>query len=152
MRSAAMYILHWPRIWSSVSSVSGLRPVANFMPFVVQPLAHALRFLVAHLLHLGEQRRLAEPLLEDARRVQQFVGDDGVVHAHAALVENSHDRLVAAQILRQPCPQLRGLRRNLELAERMHVARSCVTVSPASHLRNPARKNSSVKSSLHSVL
>ena len=29
---------------------------------------------------------------------------------------------------------------------------SCCTVSPASHLRKPLRKNSSVKSSLHNVL
>src|SRR5947208_1806287 len=32
IRSAAMYILHWSRTWSSVRSASGLGPVANFMP------------------------------------------------------------------------------------------------------------------------
>src|ERR1039458_9263602 len=32
IRKAAMYILHWPRIWSSVRSVSGLEPVRKIMP------------------------------------------------------------------------------------------------------------------------
>ena len=32
IRRAAMYILHWVRIWSSVRSVSGFGPVTKVMP------------------------------------------------------------------------------------------------------------------------
>ena len=43
------------------------------------------------------ERRLGQAFLVDPRREEQFVGDDGVVHAHAAFVENAQDRLSEAQ-------------------------------------------------------
>ena len=55
----------------------------------------------------GDERRLAEALLVDAQRVQQLVVDDGVVHAHAAFVEDAHDGLVLLQLGGQGAPQLR---------------------------------------------
>ena len=54
----------------------------------VQPGAHALRLLRRYALHGRVERRLAQPLLEHAGRMQQFVRNNGVVHAHAAFVEN----------------------------------------------------------------
>jgi hypothetical protein len=46
---------------------------------------------------LGVQRRLGQPLLEDSEPEEQLVGDDRVVHPHAALVEDAHDRPAVAQ-------------------------------------------------------
>ena len=54
---------------------------------------------------------------------------------------------------RQAAAQFLGLRRQLELAQRARRGSHRASPSrPASHLRRPLRKNSSVKSSLHSVL
>ena len=113
----------------------------------------AAGFVVADLRRLVVQRRLAEPLLEHAGRVEQVVGNDRVEHAHAAFVEHAHDRLVAAQ-LRRPAPRpsfaLGGgdlhVRQRRDVVDR--VLDACPSsASSASCLRKPA----SVKSSLHSV-
>ncbi len=66
-------------------------------PALAQPVVHAARLVVVGCAHAGEERRLAQALLEHARRVQEFVGDDGVVHPHAALVEHPQDRLLTPQ-------------------------------------------------------
>ena len=65
----------------------------EFDAFGHQPLVYGLRLGVAHRAHFGHQRRLAQPLLEDSRGIDQLVVDDGVVHAHAALIEDAHDGL-----------------------------------------------------------
>ena len=74
-------------------------------------------------LHLGIQSRLAEPLLEHARGMQQLVGNDGVVHAHAAFVEHAQDGLVALQARRPASRRSASASAgNLELRQRLHVA------------------------------
>jgi hypothetical protein len=65
--------------------------------FVDQPLVDGLGFGVGDGAHSGDQGGLAEALFVDARGVQEFVVDDGVVHAHAALVEDAEDGLAVGQ-------------------------------------------------------
>ena len=68
------------------------------------PLADGPGFVVADLRGLVIQGRLAEPFLVHAQRIEQFVLDDGVVHAHAAFVEDAHDGFFAARVVRPgPC-------------------------------------------------
>ena len=102
-----------------------------------QPVVHAVRLGVADRAHLGDQRRLAQPLLVDACGIQQLIVDDGVVHAHAALVEDAHDGLAMLELARQFCAQLRACCGQLALVERVTCERSCVILpSRATH---PAR-------------
>src|SRR6266550_2972069 len=96
-RSAATYILHCWSVWASVSSVSSSLPQRNFMPRLI-PVQHVLRFDAGDLLHRGVERRLTEPLLENARGIEKFVGDDGVEHAHAAFVEHTHNGLALLEL------------------------------------------------------
>ena len=106
------------------------------------------------LLHRGVERGLAQPLLEDAGRMQQLVGDDGVVHAHAAFVENAQDGLVATQVGGQRAADGLGASGgSLTAVKRRHVAGVVRRTArrPASGAGR-CRKKSSVKSSLHSVL
>ena len=95
MRRAAMYVLHCQSTWFSVSSVASSVPRWNFMPLVEQPLVDRARLGFAHLGGGVVEGRLGQPLLVHAGREEQFVGNDRVVHAHAALVEDAHDRLAA---------------------------------------------------------
>ena len=71
---------------------------------LLQPLVVAAGGLVRHLAHRGEQHRLRKPLLEEAHRVHEVVGDDRVVHPHAALVEDAHDGLIALELLSERGP------------------------------------------------
>ena len=61
--------------------------------FVYEPLVYGLRFGVADCAHFGDECGLAEALFIDAGGVEELVVDDGVVHAHAALVEDAEDGL-----------------------------------------------------------
>ena len=92
-----MYILHCWRICCVGEIGLVLRAGVEFHAAVFEPLADGGGFGVADLRRFVVEGRLAEPLLEDAGRVQQVVGDDRVEHAHAAFVEDAHDRLVALQ-------------------------------------------------------
>ena len=67
----------------------------------VEPFANLLRFCVADLAHGRIERGLAEALLVDAGWVHQRIFDDGVGHAHAALIEDAQQRLLAAQFIGQ---------------------------------------------------
>ncbi len=67
----------------------------------VEPGPDGVGFLVGHLAHLGDERGLRQALLVDAGRVEVFVVDQGVVHAHAVLVEDGQDRLVDLELLGQ---------------------------------------------------
>ena len=73
------------------------------------PVEHGARLGVGDGAHPRVERRLAEAFLEHAGAVQQFVGDDGVVHPHAALVEHAHDRLLAPEFF---CKLPAGLARS----------------------------------------
>ena len=64
------------------------------MPRSVSQSQTASRLGVAAPAHLRDQRGLGQALLEEAGRVEQLVVDDGVVHAHAAFVEDAHDGLL----------------------------------------------------------
>ncbi len=64
----------------------------------VQPAPYRLRFVVGHRPHLGDQCRLAETFFVDSQRVEQLVVDDGVVHAHTALVEDADDGVVLLKL------------------------------------------------------
>ena len=89
-------------------------------PPVVPP-----RRVLGHLAHRGVQGRLRESLLEEAHPMEQVVGDDRVVHPHAAFVEDSEDRLVAGELFSQrESPRAVGFeRRERLIADRLRVAR-----------------------------
>jgi len=74
-------------------------------------------FLVLHGEHLRVERRLAQAFLEDPGGVEQFVGNDGVVHPHAALVEHPHDRLLMAQFFGETAPEFFRRGGHLHFAE-----------------------------------
>ena len=99
MRTAAMYILHCCRTCASVSSVASSVPQLELHAARQQPIVHGARLGIGHGPHLGIQRRLAQALLVDAQREEQLVGDDGVVHAHAAFVEDAHDGALLHELL-----------------------------------------------------
>ena len=58
--------------------------------------------------HRGEEGGLAQPFLVNAGGMQQFVGNDGIEHAHAPFVENAHDRLFALEFPANVCPAFRS--------------------------------------------
>ena len=102
-----MYIFSCSRIWASVSSVASSVPVCELHAFAIQPGTGSLGFIVWDSPHRGDQRGLAEAFLVDAAGVEQFIFDDGVVHAHAALVEDAHDGFVVLELPRPAhCPKL----------------------------------------------
>ena len=79
--------------------------VASLVAAEVEPHARLLepakdrsRLALGDLHGLVVERALAESLLEDARRVEEAVGNDRVEHPHAALVEHAHERLATAQV------------------------------------------------------
>ena len=80
-----------------------------------------LCFGVGHGAHLGDQRRLAEPLLEDSGGIEQLVVDDGVVHAHAAFVEDAHDGLAMPEIGGELGAELCAVGGQLAFVERVDV-------------------------------
>ena len=93
-----------------------LRAGVELHAAVFDPLADGAGFVVADLRRFVVQRRLAEPLLEHAGRMQQVVGNDRVEHAHAAFVEDAHDRLVALRASRRAsCPSSTDSAANLAL-------------------------------------
>ena len=87
-----------------------------------EPAKHLPRLTVRHADRLVKQGALAEPLLEHAGGMEEMVGDDGVVHPHAALVENTHQRLAAAQVGRDAGADLRQLGRHFYLGHRDRMA------------------------------
>ena len=73
-----------------------------------QPGEVRARLRVAHLAHGGVQRRLTQALLEESQRVQQVIGDDGVVHPHAAFVEDAEEGLVGLEREAEPVAGVDG--------------------------------------------
>ena len=55
--------------------------------------AHTLRFVRRHLLHGGDQCRLAEAFFVYACAIEQVILDDGVVHSHTAFIEHTRESL-----------------------------------------------------------
>ena len=88
----------------------------------VEPGLHFARLGFGNLAHGGHQRGLAEPFLVDAGGIQQLVFDDGVVHSHAAFVENAHDGLAAEEPAGQVASQRGGGFRKGGGVERADVA------------------------------
>ena len=122
----------------------------NFMPRPPASRSARARLVVAHLAHRGVERGLAEALLEDARRVQQVVGDDRVEHPHAAFVEHAEDGLSRRELLAEA-----GAERARQLGsadgsvvEGAGVGGVVVELPVRSHWRSASRAKSSVKSSL----
>ena len=88
---------------------------------VEEPLVDGARLLVLDGEHLGVERGLAEALLEDARLVDELVRDDRVVHAHATLVEDTHDLLVVAELPGKLGAEFLGIGGNAGLLVGLHV-------------------------------
>ena len=119
---------------------------------VFHPLADGPGFVVGDLRGFVVQGRLAEAFLEHAHRVEQFVLDDGVVHAHAAFVEDAHDRPLLAELFGQGLAEL-ALRPTgtLIFFSGVTCLSECLTSPLSSHLFRFLTKKSSVKSSLQRV-
>ena len=98
IRTAAIYILHcWKtcafgQILLFVGAELELDP---FLPVPIVELAAPRRPMTVSILRV--EGGLAQPLLVNAGLVQQLVRDDGVVHSHAAFVEDSDDGLFPLQ-------------------------------------------------------
>ena len=73
---------------------------AKLHAFGIEPLSHRNCFCFRYAAHCGVQSRLTEPLLKNAERVQEFVGNQRVVHSHAPLVEHTEDGWIVQQFLR----------------------------------------------------
>ena len=95
-RTAAMYILHCCS--DLILGQFGFLVRAPFEShaFLQQPSKHVPCFGVADLLHRGKERGLAEAFLENAGGMEQFIGNNGVEHAHAAFVKHAHDGFFVA--------------------------------------------------------
>ncbi len=98
-----------------------VRAEIEFHALGQQPVIDRAGFSIGDRLHLRIERGLAEPFLEDASRMQQFVGDDRVEHAHAAFVEDAHDELLVLELLRERLAGLRGGGGHLHGLQRLHV-------------------------------
>ena len=97
-------------------------------PRPVEPVTHPLRLVRADGGHLGDQGALGQPFLVDTDRVEDLVVEDGVVHAHAALVEDPDDRLVALELGGERAAQL-DLRAVRQGGEVVDVAQVVVQLS-----------------------
>ncbi len=63
------------------------------------PVEHGLRVFVGNLGRAVVEGGLGETLFVNAGLEEELVGDDRVIHAHAAFVENAHDGLLHAQLV-----------------------------------------------------
>jgi len=97
----------------------------------VQPVADSLRLRTGDQPHGRHQRRLAQPLLVHAGRVEQFIIDDAVVHAHAALIEDAQDGLVMGDLAGQSAAQRRLRRWQAGGIESAHMAEVVVNLALA---------------------
>src|SRR5271157_6592733 len=88
---------------------------------VIQPTADALRLLLRHSLHLRIQRGLAESLLKQSNRVEYLVGNNGVVHPHAAFIEYAQDGAFLQDRGCHVAARLFCGRSNLQRAEWVHL-------------------------------
>ena len=93
---------------------------------LLDPAEDLLRLGVGHLRGLVIERTLAEPLLEDAGGVEEVVGNDGIEHSHAALVEDTHQRLAVAEVGRDRLGGVGELARDRHLVEGHDMARVVV--------------------------
>ncbi|MNV31102.1 hypothetical protein D3C71_1223950 [compost metagenome] len=91
-----------------------------------QVLIDGTTFLHRHLIGGEIQCRLRQALLEDAERHQEFIRHDGIVHTHAALVENAEDDLVGAEVAGDLLRQILEILRHLACLKRRHMARVMV--------------------------
>ncbi len=82
--------------------------------FGLVPIEHLAGLLLTHLGSRIVKGRLGQTLLEDSTLEEQFVGNDSVIHAHAALIKDAHDGFLSAQI--------RGDLRSDRLGASGHVA------------------------------
>ena len=97
------------------------RAGVKFHSAFFQPRAHRIRLGVRHAHRLGVERGLAEAFLENAARVQRVIGDDRVEHAHAALVEHPHDRLLPHELRRELLAEFPRPRGHLHFGQRTNV-------------------------------
>ena len=106
----------------------GLLVAAEVEPHarLLQPAEHRPTLGLARSHRLVVERALAEPFLEHARGLQQPVGDDGVFHAHAALVEHAHQRLAPAEVGGERLGPRGEVAGDAHLLQGHHVARVVV--------------------------
>jgi hypothetical protein len=90
-------------------------------PFVDIPLKDLLRLRIGYLGGLIIQSRLGETLLVHSALEKQFVGNDGVVHAHAPLVEHPQNGFFATEAVRDVRSNPLGLLRNRCRVKRLYV-------------------------------
>ncbi len=83
----------------SIGQMLGVLAAGNKLEALgLEPISHGVSFGIANLRCLVVQRRLTHPLLKDARRIEQVVGNDRVEHSHATLIEHSHDGPLLAHL------------------------------------------------------
>src|SRR5262249_50101990 len=99
-----------------------VRAPAKGHALFAKPIEDLPRFGMAHLLHRGVKRGLAEPLLKQTGWMQQLVRDDCVEHAHATFIEDTQNRFVLFDLASSAAAQVLVGRRKLEQAEVAHMA------------------------------
>ncbi len=100
LRDAGGGDVHAALVEDLIEGEIGLRVVAEMEGHALldQPVVDRARLGVGNLARGGVERGLRQALLEHAEREQKLVGDDGVVHPHAAFVEDAHDRTGVAKV------------------------------------------------------
>src|SRR5688572_8858093 len=73
--------------------------------FPQKPVEDVLRLGIADLPHRGVERGLTKAFLEEAGKMQQFVGHDGVEHTHAAFIEDAEDGFALPKLAREAAAQ-----------------------------------------------
>ena len=99
----------------------------------IQPAPYGLGLFYWDLLHSSDERRLAQALLIDAYLIEQVVFYDGVVHSHAAFIENAKNRFAVLEFVGQRFAKfgLRlGQRREVQLAHVAFIVRHLLFFQP----------------------
>ena len=66
--------------------------------FIEVPLEHRFGFFVGHLRTCVVEGGLGKTFFVNAGLEEEFIGDDRIVHAHAAFVEHAHNGFFAEQV------------------------------------------------------
>ena len=98
-------------------------PEVEGHPRRLEPTEDLAGLAVGDLRRLVVEGRLTETLLENPGGVEETIGDDRVVHPHAALVEDPHEGLLFAELRGDPGADLLELPGHLHRRQRHDVAR-----------------------------
>ena len=112
------------------------------------PLVDAMSFVVVYGAHLCDERGLAQALIVDACGIEQFIVDDGVLHAHVVPVQDAEDGFALLRFVASFLARVADWAGTSDGSRGRMWRRSCVTLELPTHSARPVRKKLSVKSRL----